>query len=84
MAQLFDLIIVDEAHLGFKNRGTRAYRNLQIVDQHAISLGKKIKGLMLTATPWNNSRKDVLNLGSLFLDIDSIPSNRHYQQYFLF
>ncbi|MCW0996779.1 helicase-related protein [Streptococcus anginosus] len=84
MAQLFDLVIVDEAHLGFKNRGTRAYRNLQIVDQHAISLGKKIKGLMLTATPWNNSRKDVLNLGSLFLDIDSIPSNRHYQQYFLF
>ncbi len=84
IAELFDLIIVDEAHLGFKNRGTKAYRNLQLVDQYSQKLGKKIKGLMLTATPWNNSRKDVLNLGSLFLDIDSIPTNRHYQQYFLF
>ncbi|WP_455445007.1 helicase-related protein [Streptococcus salivarius] len=84
IAEFFDLIVVDEAHLGFKNRGTRAYRNLQLVDQHSQNLGKKIKGLMVTATPWNNSRKDVLNLGSLFLDIESIPSNRHYQQYFLF
>ena len=84
IAEFFDLIIVDEAHLGFKNRGTRAYRNLQLVDEHSQNLGKKIKGLMLTATPWNNSRKDVLNLGSLFLDIDSIPANRRYQQYFLF
>lgn len=84
IAEFFDLIIVDEAHLGFKNRGTRAYRNLQLVDEHSQKLGKKIKGLMLTATPWNNSRKDVLNLGSLFLDIDSIPINRRYQQYFLF
>ena len=84
IAEFFDLIIVDEAHLGFKNRGTRAYRNLQLVDKHSQNLGKKIKGLMLTATPWNNSRKDVLNLGSLFLDIDSIPANRRYQQYFLF
>ena len=84
IAEFFDLIIVDEAHLGFKNRGTRAYRNLQLVDEHSQNLGKKIKGLMLTATPWNNSRKDVLNLGSLFLDLDSIPVNRRYQQYFLF
>ena len=84
IAEFFDLIIVDEAHLGFKNRGTRAYRNLQLVDEYSQNIGKKIKGLMLTATPWNNSRKDVLNLGSLFLDIDSIPVNRRYQQYFLF
>lgn len=80
----YSLIIIDEAHLGFKNRGTIAYRKIQYVGECAKSNGITIRGLLLTATPWNNSRKDVLNLGSLFLNIDGIPNDRTYKQYFLF
>lgn len=84
IAKEYQLIIVDEAHLGFKNRGTQAYRKIQYVDEKATNMGNPIKGLLLTATPWNNSRKDVLNLGGLFLNIDDIPNDRQYKQYFLY
>lgn len=84
IAENYSLIIIDEAHLGFKNRGTNVYRKIQYVDEQAAANGKKIRGLLLTATPWNNSRKDVLNLGSLFLNVEDIPNDRTYKQYFLF
>ncbi|URI13760.1 hypothetical protein [Ligilactobacillus salivarius] len=42
-----------------------------------------LKGLLLTATPWNNKREDVINIGTLFLDIDAIPNDRNYKQYLL-
>lgn len=84
IAKEYQLIIVDEAHLGFKNRGTQAYRKIQYVDEKATNMGNPIKGLLLTATPWNNSRKDVLNLGGLFLNIDDIPNDRQYKQCFLY
>lgn len=80
----YSLIVIDEAHLGFKNRGTNAYRKIQYVNERALNHSLKIRGLLLTATPWNNSRKDVLNLGSLFLRVEDIPSDRSYKQYFLF
>lgn len=79
MARLYDLIVVDEAHLGFKNSETKAYRHLFKLHQSQPT----IKGLMLTATPWNNTRQDVINIGSLFINIDAIPNNRDYKQYFL-
>lgn len=75
----YTLIIVDEAHIGFKNNSTEAYQKLL-----EVKLGTpNVKGLMITATPWNNEREDVINIGSLFLNIDAIPQDRKYKQYFL-
>ena len=42
-------------------------------DQHP-----ELRGLMITATPWNNRREDVINIGTLFLNIDDIPNDRNY------
>lgn len=81
LAKQYDMIVIDEAHLGFKSRKTKAYAHLQYVFETS---GEKIKGLLLTATPWNNSREDVLNLGSLFLSVDRIPSDRKYRDIFQF
>lgn len=81
IAANIDLVIIDEAHLGLKNRKSQAYRKLQYVFDQSH---ERIKGLLLTATPWNNSREDVLNLGSLFLRTDQIPADRAYHDFFLF
>lgn len=81
LAKQYDMIVIDEAHLGFKSRKSKAYAHLQYVFETS---GEKIKGLLLTATPWNNSREDVLNLGSLFLSVDRIPSDRKYRDIFQF
>lgn len=81
IAKQYDLIVIDEAHLGFKSRKAKAYAHLQYVFETS---DEKIKGLLLTATPWNNSREDVLNLGSLFLSVDRIPSDRKYRNIFQF
>lgn len=75
----YTLLVIDEAHLGFKNNNTEAYRKVAYMKQS----NPKLKGLMLTATPWNNQREDVINIGSLFLNVDAIPNNRKYKQYFL-
>lgn len=75
----YTLIVIDEAHLGFKNNNTKAYRKVAMMKQS----NPKMKGLMMTATPWNNQREDVINIGSLFLNIDAIPNDRLYKQYFL-
>lgn len=84
VSQKYHLIVIDEAHIGFKNRSTNAYRNLEYIKEQAQRTNRSIRGLLLTATPWNNSRRDVLNLGSLFLNVDNIPDDRTYKQYFLF
>jgi superfamily II DNA or RNA helicase/HKD family nuclease len=73
-----DLIIVDEAHQGLKNSRTKLYRNLSYIKERGE---KQIKGLLLTATPWNNSRSDVFNLGRIFLNIKNIPSQTPYFSY---
>ena len=75
----YTLVVIDEAHLGFKNNNTKAYRKVAMMKQ----ANPKMKGLMMTATPWNNQREDVINIGSLFLNIDAIPNDRLYKQYFL-
>lgn len=75
----YTLIVIDEAHLGFKNNNTEAYKKVLYMRQN----NPKVKGLLLTATPWNNAREDVINLGSLFLKVDAIPNDRRYKQYFL-
>ena len=75
----YTLIIIDEAHLGFKNNNTEAYKKVLFMKQN----NPKVKGLLLTATPWNNAREDVINIGSLFLNVNGIPNDRKYKQYFL-
>lgn len=75
----FTLIVVDEAHQGFKNSRTRSYRTLQRIKRKFPDT----KGLMLTATPWNNRRDDVLNIGLLFMNLDGVPADRTYKQYLL-
>ncbi|KRM75603.1 hypothetical protein FC48_GL000137 [Ligilactobacillus murinus DSM 20452 = NBRC 14221] len=75
----YTLVVIDEAHLGFKNNNTEAYRKVSFIKQQ----NPNVKGLLLTATPWNNAREDVINIGSLFLKVDAIPNDRKYKQYFL-
>lgn len=75
----YTLIVIDEAHLGFKNNNTEAYKKVLYMRQ----CNPNVKGLLLTATPWNNAREDVINIGSLFLKVDAIPNDRKYKQYFL-
>lgn len=75
------LVIIDEAHQGFKNNGTKMYRNMEYMLKHAT---EPIMGLMLTATPWNNSRRDVFNLGRLFLQSEKVPLSKAYAQYLNF
>lgn len=77
----YELIIIDEAHQGFRNSGRKMYRNLQYVLQQAKH---PIAGLLLTATPWNNSRTDVFHLGRLFLQEDRVPQSRPYYEYLLY
>lgn len=55
----FDLIVVDEAHRA-RNAGTRLYRNLQRLQPDASD--KRSSMLLLTATPFNNSIRDLQNL----------------------
>lgn len=75
----YNLVIVDEAHLGFKNNNTKAYNKMLVLKEN----NPDIRGLMLTATPWNNRREDVINIGMLFLDIEKVPNDREYKQYIL-
>lgn len=75
----YTLIVIDEAHLGFKNNNTEAYKKVLYMKQ----CNPNVKGLLLTATPWNNAREDVINIGSLFLKVNAIPNDRKYKQYFL-
>ncbi|WP_172917033.1 helicase-related protein [Capnocytophaga canis] len=55
----FDMVIVDEAHY-FRNSDTADYENLKLICQN-----KKV--ILLSATPFNNSPKDILALLELFL-----------------
>ena len=56
--QKYDLIVIDEAHQGLRNFRAKSWQNL-------FSIPSK-KGILITATPWNNSREDVYNLLTLF------------------
>ena len=68
----FNLIIVDEAH-GFRNDSANRYDELQrICKSDCTNLGmlksRKKKVMLLSATPLNNTPKDLLNLLLLFQD----------------
>lgn len=76
-----DLIVVDEAHQGLKSDRTSLYRNLAFIKAHSP---KNVRGLLLTATPWNNSRSDVFNLGRLFLNRGAVTNQSPYHKYLLF
>lgn len=55
----FDLIVIDEAHR-LRNRGTILYQNVN--ELHPVSRIKRADVLLLTATPFNNSIRDLENL----------------------
>lgn len=75
---VYELFVIDEAHQGLKSGNTKLYRNIEYIKKHATH---KILGLLMTATPWNNSRRDIFHLGRLFLNSEKIPSNRPYVEY---
>lgn len=55
-----DVVIVEEAHQDLRNPGNRFHRNLR--DASGLA-----KGILLTATPWNNRRGDVFAILSPFI-----------------
>ncbi len=72
----YDMIIIDEAH-NFRNEMSQQYEYL-----HAVCKNKKV--VLVSATPLNNSIKDIENLLSLFLNMkDSpIPGIRNLTRFF--
>ncbi|MDW5564558.1 helicase-related protein [Streptococcus mutans] len=83
-AETYALVVIDEAHEGFLRKNNKAYQNMQAMVTYARNTqSRTIRGLLLTATPWNNSREDVIRLGLLFLNIQKIPKQRQYYNYVL-
>ena len=83
-AEIYALFVIDEAHEGFLRKNNKAYENVQKIIHIARNVqGRTIRGLLLTATPWNNSREDVIRLGLLFLNVLKVPSDRQYRSYVL-
>ena len=61
----YDLYVIDEAHK-YRNSNTKRWKNTRKLQRKTT--GAKNKFLLLTATPINNSIKDVYNLIRLFMD----------------
>lgn len=80
-AKHYSFIIIDEVHQGFKNRDTQSYKKAKFLKENGL---ESLEAILLTATPWNNSREDVINIGSIFLNMTNIPNDRLYKQYFLY
>lgn len=57
-----DLVVIEEAHQDLRNPGNRFHRNLR--DARGLA-----KGILLTATPWNNRRGDVFAILSPFIRV---------------
>ncbi|MDR0899829.1 MAG: phospholipase D-like domain-containing protein [Lactobacillaceae bacterium] len=84
MSDKYGIVVIDEAHEGFLKPNNRSYKNMQLlVNEARNKFAIDIKGLLLTATPWNNSREDVIRLPLLFLNIDKVPDSRKYYDYIL-
>jgi superfamily II DNA or RNA helicase/HKD family nuclease len=79
--QFYEFLLIDEGHQGLKNSRTKLYRNIEYMIEQSEDQQKNIKGLILTATPWNNSRIDVFNLGRLFLDASKVSGASTYNEY---
>ncbi|CAD5901358.1 helicase-related protein [Carnobacterium maltaromaticum] len=83
-ADYYGLIIIDEAHEGFLKPGNKAYRNMHnLVSIARHNKSYEIYGLLMTATPWNNSREDVVRMGTLFLNGRKVEENRQYRSYLI-
>lgn len=83
-AENYALVIIDEAHEGFLRKGNKVYQNMQEMISYARDTqSRTLRGLLLTATPWNNSREDVIRLGLLFLNLQKVPTQRPYYNYLL-
>lgn len=83
-AEHYALVVIDEAHEGFLRRSNKAYQNMQAMISYARDTqSRTLRGLLLTATPWNNSREDVIRLGLLFLNVQKVPNERQYYNYLL-
>ncbi|MFK4893523.1 helicase-related protein [Lactococcus petauri] len=83
-AENYALVIIDEAHEGFLRKGNKVYQNMQEMISYARDTqSRTLRGLLLTATPWNNSREDVIRLGLLFLNLQKVPIQRPYYNYLL-
>ncbi len=63
-----DLVIIDEAHEGIRNYNNRIHKMCLELQQSDSASGRQRHFLLLTATPWNNSRKDIYNIFSPFLN----------------
>ncbi|MFY9224951.1 MAG: SNF2-related protein [Blastocatellia bacterium] len=57
-----DVVVIEEAHQDLRNPGNRFHRNLRDANGFA-------KGILLTATPWNNRRGDVFAILSPFIRV---------------
>nr|WP_236671919.1 helicase-related protein [Enterococcus sp. BWB1-3] len=81
-AEYYGLIIIDEAHEGFLKIKNRAYQRMQeLIIKSRNNKSRELRGLLMTATPWNNSREDVIRLGTLFLNSEKIDLGRQYRSY---
>lgn len=78
MSDLFDLMLVDEAHR-FRNDDTNAWKNIQLLKkkvtyeekgENNIEEGIRNRFILLTATPLNNRISDLINIFKVFLDRD--------------
>lgn len=52
-----DLLVVEEAHEVLRSRGNKLWKTLR---EH-LRLNRQCRLLLLSATPWNNRREDILN-----------------------
>lgn len=66
-AKKYDLVIVDEAHK-FRNDSTEMYNALQKICKTPTRTDMRKKLILVSATPVNNSPKDIANLVYLFQD----------------
>lgn len=83
-AEKYALVVIDEAHEGFLRKNNTVYKKMkQMIHFARQTQGRTLRGLLLTATPWNNSREDVIRLGLLFLNIDKVPKEKQYYKYVL-
>ena len=70
LADEYDLFIIDEAHK-YRNSNTKRWKNTRKLQRKTTKQQNKF--LLLTATPINNSIRDVYNLLRLFMDDTFTP-----------
>lgn len=83
-AETYALVVIDQAHEGFLRQNNKAYKDMkEMIEYTRFTQSRILRGLLLTATPWNNSREYVIRLGLLFLNMAKVPTSRQYYSYVL-